>query len=104
MRHKSDAHHALSELFRIGVPLQMTIDGSKEQTLGTFRKKCREADCPIKQIEKDSPFANSAEREIREIKKGAGVKMTQKKAPKKVWDDCLELESLEKRELQCIEG
>ena len=94
MRQKSDAHQTLSELFRIGVPVKMIMDGSKEQCKGDFRRKLREADCKIKQTEKDSQFSNSAEREIREIKKGAGIKMTAKKSPKKLWDHCLELESL----------
>ena len=94
MKKKGDAHHTLQELFRIGVPIKMTMDGSKEQTLGDFRKKLREVDCKVHQIEKDSPFANTAEAEIREIKKGSGRKMTAKHSPMKLWDRCLQLESL----------
>ena len=33
------------------------------------------------------------EREIKELKKGAGHKLLRSRAPKYLWDDCLELES-----------
>jgi len=40
MKLKSDAHDSLSLLFqRDGVPPKMLMDGSKEQTLGRFKKK-----------------------------------------------------------------
>ena len=35
-----------------------------------------------------------AEGAIRELKKGAGRKMIKSKCPKRLWDDCLVLESL----------
>ena len=45
MKRKVDAHETLSLLFnRYGVPPKMVMDGSKEQTLGSFRKECQEAD------------------------------------------------------------
>ena len=45
---KSDAHDALSLLFkREGVPTTMVMDGSKEQTLGEFKTKCRQAGCHV---------------------------------------------------------
>ena len=59
---KSDAHHALSLLFkREGVPTSMVMDGSKEQTLGQFKSKCRQAGCHVKQTEPYSPWSNSCE-------------------------------------------
>ena len=36
---------------------------------------------------------NGAEREIKELKKGFGRKLIKFGAPKRLWDDCLELES-----------
>jgi hypothetical protein len=40
MQKKSDAHEALSHLFvNDGVPRAIIMDGSKEQTMGDFRKK-----------------------------------------------------------------
>jgi hypothetical protein len=95
MKLKSDAHEAVSLLFkRNGVPTPMIVDGSKEQTLGNFRRKVHEADCWLKQTEPHSQWQNAAEGAIRELKRGAGRKMIQSKSPKCLWDDCLELESM----------
>ena len=45
MTSKGEAHESLSLLFhRDGVPPMMIFDGSKEQTLGNFKRKLREAD------------------------------------------------------------
>jgi hypothetical protein len=53
MMKKSDAHEGLSLMFaRDGVPNCLIMDNSKEQTLGEFRRKAREADCWIKQMER----------------------------------------------------
>ncbi len=44
MKLKSDAHDSLLLLFqRDGVPPKMIMDGSKEQTLGRFKKKYKSA-------------------------------------------------------------
>jgi hypothetical protein len=95
MQRKSCAHEALSLLFqRDGVPSTMVMDGSKEQLQGEFRRKCREANCHVKQTEPYSPWQNAAEGAIREVKRGAGRKMLSSKAPKVLWDHCLELEGL----------
>ena len=68
------------------------MDGSKEQTLGRFKKKCQDADCRIKQTEPYSPWQNAAESAIRELKKAAGRKMVHAGAPKPFWADAIELE------------
>ena len=45
MRSKGLAHEALSHLFKTeGVPPDMVMDGSKEQTLGQFSEKLRSAE------------------------------------------------------------
>ena len=57
MKSKGDAHETLSLLFkRDGVPPKMVIDGLKEQTLGSFRKKVQEAGFHIKQMEPYYPW------------------------------------------------
>jgi hypothetical protein len=70
------------------------MDGSKEQTMGEFRKKARAAGCRLKQTEPYSPFSNAAEGAIRETKRAAGRKMVVSRCPRKLWDHCLELEAL----------
>ena len=73
MRKKSEAHEGLSLMFqREGVPNTLIMDGAKEQLLGKFRKKCRDAGARIKQTEPYSPWSNAAESAIRELKRGVG--------------------------------
>jgi hypothetical protein len=85
------AHETLSLLFaRDGVPATMVMDGANEQIHGTFRKKCREAGVRVKQVELHTPFSNAAESAIRELKKGVGRQMVRSKAPKGLWDHCVE--------------
>jgi hypothetical protein len=79
---------------RDSVPLSIIMDGSKEQTMGEFRKKTRAAGCRIKQTEPYSPWQNAAESAIRELKRVAGRKMIESKCPRWLWDHCIELESM----------
>ena len=95
MKLKSQAHEALSLLHqREGVPNVMIMDGSGEQTQGKFRHKCRQAGTHVKQTEPYTPFSNAAEGTIRELKRGAGRDMVRSRAPKRLWDDCLERQAL----------
>jgi len=76
MKRKGEAHETLSLMFhRDGVPPTMVTDGSKEQTLGEFRRKLREADCHLRVTEPYSPWQQAAEGCIREIKRGSSCKM-----------------------------
>ena len=94
MERKSQAHEALSLLHqREGVPNIMIMDGSREQVMGQFRKKCRQAGSHVKQTEPHSQWSNAAEGSIRELKKGVGREMVRSQAPKRLWDDCLEREA-----------
>ncbi len=94
MKTKGEAHKAVSLMFQCGgIPPSMVMDGSKEQTLGKFRRKLVDAHCQLKQTKPYSPWQNAAEREIKELKKGSGRKMLVTGAPKRLWDDCLELEA-----------
>jgi hypothetical protein len=92
MAKKSDAHEALSLLFhRDGAPPEMVMDGAREQIHGEFRRKCREASVHVKQIEPHSPWQDAAENIVRETKNGVARQMFTSKAPKRLWDDCIEL-------------
>lgn len=94
MPKKSMAHEGLSLLFqREGVPNKMVMDGAREQTMGLFRKKCRDVSVHVKQTEPHTPWSNAAEAAIRELKKGVGRQMVRSKAPRRLWDDCLEREA-----------
>jgi len=72
----------------------MVTDGSKEQTLGDFRRKLQEADCHLRVTKPYSPWQQAAEGCIREIKRGSSCKMISTGSPKPLWDHCLELEAL----------
>ena len=94
MEKKSDVHEGISLMFaRDGVPNVLIMDNSKEQTLGTFRKKAREGNFWIKQTEPYTPWSNSAKSAIRELKKGSAQKMLKTHSPKRLWDNCIELEA-----------
>jgi hypothetical protein len=60
----------------------MIMDGSKEQTLGEFRRKCRESGCHIEQVEPYSPWSNSAEVAIKALKLDTGRDLRQSQSPK----------------------
>ena len=40
-----------------------------------------------------TPLSNAAKREFKELKKGSSRKLIKSGTPKRLWDDCLELES-----------
>ena len=70
MKTKGDVYGALPLLFRwMGVPDQLIVDVSKDQLLGSFKKKCSEAGCYLKQTEPYSPWKNAAEGNTRELKR-----------------------------------
>ena len=83
MAKKSDAHETLSLLFaQERVPSTQVMDGAREQVMGEFRHKARQADCHVKQTEPYFPWQNAAEGTIRELKKGAGRKMVKSNSPR----------------------
>ena len=93
MRLKSEAPDALKLLCqREGVPISLVVDGSKEQTLGEFRKYSRSVGIHLKQTLGYSSWMQACERTIREVKRGAMRKMTKYKSPRRLWDHCVELE------------
>jgi len=94
MLRKSQAHEALSLMFQSeGVPPRLIIDGANEMRQGIFSQKIKDATCHLRETEPYSPWQNSAEREIRELKKGCAHKLVATGSPIRLWDYCLELES-----------
>ena len=95
MRLKKYAHETLSLIFkRDGVPPKIFVDNYKEQTLGKFAKKCREADCHLVTTEPYSPWMQVAEGCIKQTKLISSIKMLKSGCPKPLWDHCIELEAL----------
>ena len=94
MKRKANAHDGLSLMAQLdGILPCIIMDGSKEQTMRTFRRKAKEMGVHVKQREPYSPWQNAAELTICELKKGAGWKAAHAQSPKKLWDHALELES-----------
>jgi hypothetical protein len=90
LKFESDAHEALSLLAqRDGVPEVLVVDGSKAQTQGKFRKKCREFDIHVKRIEAYTSKSNAAEGGVRELKRGTGYEQLRVNSPKVLWYYCL---------------
>ncbi len=95
MTMKGEAHESLSLLFhRDGIPPTMILDGSREQTLGNFKRKLREADCHARQTKPYSPWQQAAEGCIQKLKQGVSCKMMKTGSPKVLWDHCIKLEVL----------
>ena len=69
MKNKSEAGYALQDVIReIGIPNQIHSDGAKELTQGHSRDVCQDANVLTTQTERDSPWQNRTEIEIRELK------------------------------------
>jgi hypothetical protein len=91
MQHKSQAHDTLVQLaHEKGVPTHFTMDNSKEQTMGEFRRKARSFGCQVKQADAYAHWQVDAEDGIRELKKGVGRAMVSTHTPRKLWDHCYE--------------
>ena len=71
----------------------MIFDGLKDQAEGYFSRKCKEYGCYLKQTELYYPRQNATEGSIKYTKRGAGRKMLKNRSPKRLWEDCVELES-----------
>ena len=76
MEKESEAQETLYMVFkRYGVLPRMIVENSKEQSLGEFRRKCREADCHLINSEPYSPWQISSEGCIKELKKESSRKL-----------------------------
>jgi hypothetical protein len=89
MARKADAGLALkSFIMEFGVPEDLTIDGSKEQSSeGTeFMKSCRRNNIQVTRTEPERPNQNPAEGVIREVRRCWFWTMIRKRVPRKLWD------------------
>ncbi len=70
MKQKSEAGHALKELIQdVGIPSDIHTDGAKELTQGSWKQTCKDMGIKITKTEKNSPWQNRTEVEIRDLKK-----------------------------------
>ena len=91
MRSEKDLHHSLKSLFKeVGVPMKLIADGAKAQVAGKARVLCERANCSVIELEKNTPFANRAERYIQTLKSGSKADMVQMDSPLVFWDYCIE--------------
>ena len=65
----------------------------KEIIQGKFYHKFKDAAFHLNQLEPYTPWSNATEREIKELKRGAGHKLLSSRAPKHLLDDYLKLEA-----------
>jgi hypothetical protein len=89
MATKGLAGQALKEFIsELGVPDELTIDGSKEQNeKGTeFMKTCRKHDMRVTRTEAEQSNQNPAEGVIREVRRKWFRIMIRKRVPRKLWD------------------
>ena len=85
MKKKGYTHGTPPLLFkRDGVPPEMIVGGAKEQILGKFNKKLKEANFHLIQKEPDSPWYNAVQGTIRETKKGSSRNIICTGSPKKL--------------------
>ena len=84
---KFDSHKGLLLLFaRYGVPSMLTMNGSKEQTMGQFRKKAKETLYFVQQTKPYPSWKNAAEMLIRDLKKRVKRKIIKSGALQQLWD------------------
>ena len=78
MASRSEAHEIFPLLFAKDGVLQACIcNNAKEMIQGRLYQKLKDY----------TPWPNTAEREIKELKKGVGCKLLMSRAPKHLWDD-----------------
>ena len=95
MDKKSEVHDTLSPVFKqYGVPPKMIVDNSREQSLGEFERKCKEADCHLVNTEPFPPWSQLVEGCIRELKRLSSRQLIKMSSPKRLWDHSIELEAL----------
>ena len=75
-------------------PPKIVVDNSKEQTLGRFARKFREADFHLVTTEPYFPWMQGAEGCIKQTTLGSSRRMLKSGSPKSLWDHCIDLEAL----------
>jgi hypothetical protein len=79
---------------RNGDPPRLIVDGSKEETLGRFKRKYCEAGCHLIATEPYCLWQQAAEGCIKHLKKASSRKFISSGSPKTLWDYCIELMAL----------
>ena len=79
---------------RDGLPPNIVVNNSKEQSLDKFASKCREAYCHLVNTEPYSPWIMAAKGCIKHIKYDSSRKILKSASPKRLWGHCIELEAL----------
>ena len=93
MKLKSEAHESFSMLLkRDGVPPNIVLDNFKEQSLGKFVSKCREAYFNLVNIYLYSPWMMADEGCSTHLKQGLSRKNLKSTSTKRLWYHCIELE------------
>jgi hypothetical protein len=92
MKTVSDVHETL-DLFlgRYGIPEALISDGARSYTGGEFKKKAKQAGIFCKLTDPYSPRQNSAESEIREVKRLVTMWQVRSRSPRRLWDHAVQL-------------
>ena len=84
---RSEVHETLLLLFAKDGALPACIcNNAKEMIQGKFYQKLKNAACLMKWLKPYTPRSKAAEREVIELKKGAGHEFLQFRAPKCLWE------------------
>ena len=71
MKAENELHNSVKAMFKeVGVPQKLIADGAKAQIYGKAKIVCDQAGCNVIKLEKNTPFANRAERYIQILKDG----------------------------------
>jgi len=90
MKQKSEAVDTLSIfIHEVGIPNALHSDDAPELMQGKFKQLCKEYQIQTSYTEPYSPWQNSAEGGIREVKRLVHRKMTAKRVPQRLWDFCM---------------
>ena len=81
-------------LKRDGVPPNMIVNKSKEQYLGSFELKFRSSECQLVNSKTYLHWSKIDQGFIREIKRGLSRQLIKTGYPKRLWDNCFELQAL----------
>ena len=94
MVQKSEVHNKLPLIFeRDGVRPKIIVYKSKEQSLGAFVHKCREAEYHLVNIKPCLPWSQMYEECIRELKRGSSIQLIKTGSSKHLWGHCIELQA-----------
>ncbi len=89
MKGRAEVCKAIKSLFKdVGVPNAIVADGAREQIFGESLTLCNSANCELRELEKDTPWANRAELYIGIIKKKVVRALKQSNCPLVLWDYC----------------